>query len=61
MELFVWVQFQKEPTYLKAFINNDSTEIYSREWRGALIEENLYDRVARESYNIKEKTKPYHT
>ena len=39
----------------EAFINNDSTEIYSREWRGALIEENLYDRVARESYNIKEK------
>lgn len=39
----------------EAFINNNSTEIYSREWRGALIEENLYDRVARESYNIKEK------
>lgn len=39
----------------EAFTNNDSTEIFAREWRGEIIEENLYDKVARESYNIKEK------
>ena len=39
----------------EAFVDNDDYEVYSREWRGEVIEENLYDKVARESYNIKEK------
>jgi single-stranded-DNA-specific exonuclease len=39
----------------EAFVNNNSQDIFSREWRGETINENLYDRVARECYNIKEK------
>jgi single-stranded-DNA-specific exonuclease len=39
----------------EAFVNNNSTEIYSRTWRGENIDEDLYGMVARESYNIKEK------
>lgn len=46
---------QEKAQLFEAFTNNTSTELISREWRGEFIEETLYDKVARESYNIKEK------
>lgn len=46
---------QEKCQLFEAFINNDSQEIYTRNWRGEDIHELLYDMVARESYNIKEK------
>lgn len=39
----------------EAIITKNSEDKFSREWRGETIVENLYDRVARECYNIKEK------
>lgn len=42
-------------TLFEAFTNNESTDLYTREWRGETITENLYDKTARECYNIKEK------
>lgn len=46
---------QEKSQLFEAFIDNNSNELISREWRGEFIEETIYDRVARESYNIKEK------
>jgi single-stranded-DNA-specific exonuclease len=46
---------QEKMNLFEAFVDQESTEIFSREWRGETINENLYDRIARESYNIKEK------
>lgn len=39
----------------EALVDDHSTETFTREWRGETIVENLYDKVARESFNIKEK------
>lgn len=39
----------------EALVTPDSVFTFSRTWRGEEIIENLYDKVARESYNIKEK------
>lgn len=46
---------QEKANIFEALVNNYSTELFSREWRGETIVENLYDKVARECYNIKEK------
>lgn len=42
-------------TLFEAFVNNESTDTFVREWRGETIVEDLYEKVARECYNIKEK------
>ena len=46
---------QEKMNLFEAFVDQENNEIFSREWRGETINENLYDRIARESYNIKEK------
>ena len=46
---------QEKMNLFEAFVDQENNEIFSREWRGETINENLYDRNARESYNIKEK------
>lgn len=46
---------QEKGQLFEALINNNNNELISREWRGEFIEETIYDLVARESYNIKEK------
>jgi single-stranded-DNA-specific exonuclease len=46
---------QEKMNLFEGFVDQNNVEIFSREWRGETINENLYDRIARESYNIKEK------
>lgn len=46
---------QEKMNLFDAFVDNHNIEIFSREWRGEIIEENIYDKIARECYNIKEK------
>lgn len=46
---------QEKINLFEALIDNHNTEIFTREWRNEILEEDLYTKVARESYNIKEK------
>lgn len=38
----------------EALVTYDSTEIFTRVYRGKIIEETLYEKIARESFNIKQ-------